>query len=445
MPLTRFTTAVIALTLALAWVVPEPANADGPRIQHWTTQNGVRVYFVPTDALPIVDLSLLFDAGSARDGSLPGLASMTSSLLAEGAAGQDAGTIARRFEAQGARFSTSSGRDSASVSLRSLSEQEPLTGALDALMDVLSRPDFPETAVDRERRRMQVSLNRSRNDPGSIASRTFWEAAYGDHPYASPPGGTEDSLEAISREDIRNFHDRYFVTGNATLALVGDLSRERAEAVAERIDASLQSGDRADPLPPAPLPDDGRVIRVPFNTAQSHIVMGQPAYARGDDAHFPLYVGNHILGGSGLVSRLAIEMREERGLSYSVSSHFNPMQANGPFMMRTQVRSDRTEEARSVLLDNLTDFRESGPDADELDDAIRNITGSFPLNLDSNSNIVGYVGSIGFHRLPLDYLDAFPENVEAVTAEAVRTAFGNHVHPSRMITVIVGPDRAGGD
>lgn len=429
----------LMLTLALA-LPGQAANAEGPRIEQWTTGGGIEVYFVRNDALPIVDLSLLFDAGSARDGNLPGLASITSSLLSESAAGMDAGAIARRFEDQGARFSASSGRDSASVSLRSLNDPDTLSGAMGALADVIGRPDFPETAVERERRRMQVALNMDRQSPGAIASRAFWETAYGDHPYAIPPGGTEESLSAISREDILGFHRRYYVRANATLAVVGAISRQEAEQLAHVIDKALPTGEEATPMPTAPMPDEGQVVRIAFRSAQSHIVMGQPGYARGDEAHFPLYVGNHVLGGSGLVSRLGEEMREERGLSYSVSSQFSPMKANGPFMVNTQVRSDRTDEAREVLRENLAELRDTGPDAEELDDAIRNITGSFPLNLDSNNKIVGYVGNIGFHGLPLDYLDTFTRNIEAVTSEAVRTAFAERLDPDRMITVIVGPE-----
>lgn len=434
---TLFAGPLLAMLLIVPW--PLPAQTDGPDIQHWIT-GGVDVYFVKSEALPIVDLSLVFDAGSARDGELPGLASMTSNLLSEGAAGMDAGDIARRFERQGARFSTSSGRDTASVSLRSLSEPETLGAAVDALADVIGRPDFPEAAVERERGRMQVSLNRTKRDPGSIASRTFWQTAYPGHPYAIPPDGTEESIAAISRDDVQAFHRRHYVDGNATLALVGAISREQAEQIARAVGEALPAGESAPDLPAAPMLEESTIVRIPFNSTQSHIIMGHAAYARGDDAHFPLYVGNHIVGGGGLVSRLAEEMREKRGLSYSISSSFNPMQVAGPFQISTQVRSDRTDEARQVLLDTLSDFRANGPTDQELEDAIRNITGSFPLNLDSNSSLVNYVANIGFHDLPLDYLDTFTDNIEAVTADDVRTQFTRRLHPDQMITVIVGPE-----
>ncbi len=438
MTLRRSIPLILFATLSL--LLAGRALAGGPEIQHWTTDNGLDVYYVQTDTLPLVDLSLMFDAGSARDGELPGLAALTSNLLGEGADGLNAGEIARLFEDQGARFSSSSGRDYASVELRSLSDRDTLDAALDALVRVVSKPDFDADVLDRQRRRMLVSLENSARNPGAVAGREFWKAAYGDHPYASNPGGTEDSLEAIGRDDVVDFHQRFYVRENATLAVVGDLDRGQAERLAEMLAGALPSGEKPEAIPEPSLPESAQTIRIPFQTSQTHIIMGHPAYARGDEAHFPLHVGNHVLGGSGLVSRLAIEMREERGLSYGVSSSFLPMRARGPFRLSTRVRTDRTEEALEVLRSELQSIRDHGPGDEELDDALRNITGSFPLNLDSNSKIAGYVASIGFHGMPLDYLDTFIDQVEAVDRESIVRHFQEQVDPERMITIILGPE-----
>jgi len=421
------------------------AGSGGPKIQHWTVDGGMRVYFVPTeDSLPLVDMSLMFDAGSARDGHLPGLSSITSSLLSEGSGGLDAGAVARLFEDQGAQFSAGSGRDSTTISLRSLSDADTLQASVKALADVISKPDFTESAVERERSRMLVALQSAERNPGAIANKAFWEASYGDHPYASPPEGTRDSIGAISRDDIRAFHERHYVGSNATLALVGDISRDQANAlaltIAETLAEALGEGEPPAALPAVTMPGEAKTIRIPFNSSQTHILMGHPGYARGNEAHYALFTGNHILGGNGLVSRLAEEMRENRGLSYSVSSNFSPMRGEGPFLMRTQVRTDRTGEARQVLLEALADIRDHGPSEEEVNDSVRNITGGFPLNLDSNGKIAGFVGTIGFFGLPLDYLDTFSGRIEAVDRDGIRNAFQRHVHPDRLITVIVGPE-----
>lgn len=423
--------------LALTLATPATAALD---IHSWTSDDGLDVYFAQSRTLPMVDLQLTFDAGAARDGDNPGLASLTSSLLSEGAAGLDADELARRFEDLGARFSASSGRDSASVGLRSLNEPDTLRAAVEALTLVVSEPDFREAAVERERRRMLLSLRNSRRDPGSLASEAFWEALYGDHPYGHNPGGTEESLERLGRPDVAAFFERYYVLENASLAIVGDLSRAEAETIANHLGNGLRRGEAPEPIPePEPTDKAGETIHIPFATSQSHVHMGQIGYARGDDDHFALYVGNHILGGSGLSSVLVDEMREARGLSYSVGTRFQPMTRSGPFLASTQIRSDRTEEALSVLRDTVASLRSDGPSEEQRNRAVRNITGSFPLQLGSNRSILGYVGIIGFHGLPLDYLDMFPARIETVTVDDVTDALQRRLDPDRFITVIVGP------
>lgn len=420
--------------------------AASPDIRHWTADEGLEVYFVRTTALPMVDLELTFDAGSARDGEHPGLARLTSNVLAEGAAGLNAGEIARRFEDQGARFSASSNRDSASVQLRTLNDPETMSAAVEALSLVVGEPDFPAAAVDRERQRMLTALRNNHQDPGYRAQEAFWEALYGDHPYGHPPGGTEDSLNALERADVRDFYRDYYVRGNATLAIVGDLSRAEAEAIANHLGESLRAGSAPEPLPePDPSVRAGETIHIPFDSSQSHVMMGQVGYARGNEDHFALYTANHILGGSGLVSRLAREMREERGLSYSVGSRFTPMKRAGPFLISTQIRSDRTPEALDVLRNTVTSLRNEGPEPDERERAVENITGSFPLQLAGNRNILAYVANIAFHDLPLDYLERFPERIKEVDRDAMVAAMQQHLDPEAFVTVIVGPRDAEGE
>jgi zinc protease len=184
------------------------------------------------------------------------------------------------------------------------------------------------------------------------------------------------------------------------------------------------------------------VQRIDFPSSQTHVYLGQPGMRRGDPDYFPLYVGNHILGGSGLVSLLMHEVREKRGLSYSTYSYFAPMAVRGPMIMGLQTKNDQAEEARGVLLDTLQRFIDEGPTDDELDAALKNITGGFPLRIDSNSDVVSYLSVIGFYDLPLDYLDRFTDRVSSVTKEQIRDAYRRRVHPQRLAMVLVG---GGGD
>jgi len=413
----------------------------GPQIDTWSTENGARVMFVRADELPMVDIRVVFDAGSARDGGRAGLAMLTNSLLNEGAGGWTPQEIALRFERLGAEFGSGAERDMAWASLRTLVEPDVLGPALEVFSVVLSLPDFPAEEVERQRATMSVGVRQSDQSPGSVAQKMFYHAIYGDHPYAHYTGGTEESLKEIERSEIVDFYRRYYAARNALVVMVGDLDRDRAERIANRLTQGLSPGDAAQTLPDVPaLRSEKREERA-FPSTQTHIHLGQPGIKRGDPDHFPIYVGNHILGGSGLVSELMDEVREKRGLSYSVYSYFLPMSAPGPFIMGAQTKNASAHEALSVMKDTLARFMRDGPSEEQLTAAKKNITGGFPLRISSNRKILDYIAMIGFYGLPLNYLDTFNANVNAVTAEDIRDAFLRRVDPERLVTVIVG----GGD
>jgi zinc protease len=428
---------LVLLALVAGAVLHTPAQAV-PRIQHWQTGEGMRVYFVRARELPILDLRLVFDAGSARDAVRPGLARITTALLDKGAGDWDADAIAARFEDVGADFSTDTDRDMSWLSLRSLSDTRYSAPALETFIRVATAPSFPERDFERARKLTLVSLQRQQQRPATVASKAFYRALYLDHPYAHPVIGDAASVKAMTREAVRGFYRRYFVARNAVLAMVGDMDRAQAERLAARISAGLAPGEPAPELPSVAALAHNHTERTPFPSEQAHIYMGQPGVRRGDPDYFPLYVGNHILGGSGFSSRLVKEVRVKRGLSYSVYSYFPPLARKGPFQLNLQTRGDQTGEAVAVAKDTLRAFIEAGPSDQELEAAIKNITGGFPLRLDSNEDIVAYLAVIGFYGLPLDYLDTFNDKVAAVTVEDIKAAFRKRLDVDRMVTVIVG-------
>ncbi|HEY5790473.1 MAG TPA: pitrilysin family protein, partial [Gammaproteobacteria bacterium] len=356
---------VTALLLLGALLAPPLAAA--PQIQTWTTPNGVRVLFIAADALPMVDVEVVFDAGSARDGALPGLALLTSGLLGEGAGGYDADAIAGTFEGLGARFGAQADRDLASVSLRSLTDPQLLEPALELLATILAEPTFAAPDFGRELDRMKVALQAQKQSPGDLAEQAFYAALYGDHPYAAPPAGSEASLAALTRDDVAAFHRRHYVARNALLAIVGAVDRAQAEALATRVTAGLAAGEPAPPLPAVPALDGPREVHVEFPSAQTHVLVGQPGIGRGDPDYFALYLGNHVLGGSGLVSRLNDTVREQRGLAYSVYSYFLPLRQPGPFQMGLQTRNDQAAEALALLDSELVRYVAEGPSGEELE------------------------------------------------------------------------------
>ena len=423
--------------LALLLLLSQPLLA-GPKIQSWQTANGARVLFVAAPDLPMVDIRVVFDAGSARDGERPGLARLTNVLLTEGAGNWNADQIAERMESVGADLESGSLRDMAWLSLRTLNTERPFNTSVETLTAVLSQPTFPADALERDRQAMLAGLRQEEQSPGALARKRFMRELYGDHPYAIHSGGDQKSLEAISANEIRDFYRRFYVARNAVVALVGALDRDQAADLAEKIVGKLPAGEPAPDLPAVPELKAEREIHQAFPSTQSHILTGQPGMRRDDPDFFPLYVGNHILGGSGLVSQLSDEVREKRGLSYSVYSYFSSMRARGPFVLGAQTQNARVKETLGVMRDTLARFIEHGPTEKELRAARQNITGGFPLEIASNAQIVGQLAMIGFYRLPLDYLDTFVGKVEAVTGEQIRDAFRRRVHPDRMVTVVVG-------
>ena len=436
-PMKRVIMAITA-TLALTALLLSRYAAATPQIQTWTTANGARVYFVPSPELPMLDVRVVFDAGSARDRTQGGLAQLTNGLLDQGAGNLDADQIAERIDGLGAELSTSAYRDMATVSLRSLTDPKLLDGALAIMADAIAAPSFPQEAFDRVQKRMLVSLRAEQESPSAIADKAFFAALYGDHPYASPTLGTEASVTALTRKDAVAFHARYYTGNNAVIAMTGAVDRAQAEKIAERIIAALPAGAPAPALPPVTMPDRPRTVRIHYPSAQTHILMGQPAITRDDPDYFPLYVGNYILGSGGLVSRMAVEVREKRALAYSAYSYFSPMRVAGPFTAGLETRNEKADEALKVMRDTLDHFIDAGPTQAELTAAKQNLSGGFPLRLDSNGKIVDNLAAIGFYRLPLDYLDTFSQKVEAVTVAQVRDAFRRRLHPEAMVTVLVG-------
>ena len=409
-----------------------------PEIQHWRTAKGVPVYFIAARELPMVDAQILFNAGSVRDGERPGLAMLTNSLLEEGAGDWSADVIADRLERVGAQLGASSRRDSAVVSLRSLTDPRYLQPAVDTVARLLKEPTFASEDLNRVRQQMLTALQGRAQSPGAIAQDAFYQALYGSHPYGSPPHGTAVSLNAITRDDVRDFHRRHYTVANVVVAIVGDLDRSGAEQLADTLVGGLPEGETIPPPPPAPSLTASQTLHIAHPSSQSHLLIGQVGISRADPDYYALYLGNHVLGGGGLVSILAQEIREQRGLAYSAYSAFSPMRQAGPFLMNLQTRNDQVDTAMEVAQTTLREFTADGPEAQRLEEARQNITGGFALDLAGNRKLANYLGIIAFYDLPLDYLENFIGVMNGITLEQVRTAWQRHVQPERLITVIVG-------
>jgi zinc protease len=423
-------------------IVAAPAYALLP-IQHWQTESGARVYFVENHDLPMLDVSVDFPAGSAFDTrGKSGLAALTLNLLKLGAGSLTEDEIARRMADAGAQLAGRFDNDRAGMSLRTLTSSDELKQALDLFARILQRPEFPVAVLEREKTRVIGAIKEADTQPDVIVSKNFHTLIYGDHPYSLRSSGEADTVAVLTRDDLVGFYHRHYTADQTVVAIMGNFSRNEAEALANKLTADLPRASAPAVIPEVPplTRAETRVIAHP--ASQSHVLIGAPGIKRGDPDYFPLFVGNYILGGGGFASRILEEVRQKRGLAYSAYSYFSPMKESGPFVIGLQTRRDQVGEAVGVVRKTLKDFVAKGPTADELKKAKLNIVGGFPLRIDSNRKILDYLGVIGFYRLPLTYLDDFVPNVEKVTLGDIRGAFARRVDPEHMVTVIVGADEA---
>lgn len=413
------------------------------KIQQWQTPSGTEVYFVEDHDLPIVDVSVNFAAGSARDtAEKSGLAGITRYLMTLGAAGLTDEAIASKMADVGAILGGNFDADRASFKLRTLSSEREQTQALDIFTKVLQKPDFPDAVLSREKARIIAGLQESATQPESISSKAFMTALYGSHPYSLDDSGEVDTVSKIKSEDLQAFYNRYYGAKGAVIAMIGDLTREQANKITDDIDSGMPQAAEAPPIAAVTLPTKPIEQRIAHPASQSHILLGYPGVKRVDPDLFPLYVGNYILGGGGFVSRLTEEVREKRGLVYSVYSYFMPMAELGPFQIGLQTKKDQADAALKLVRETLDKFMKDGVTETELKAAKANIIGGFPMRIDSNSKILDYLAVIGFYKLPLNYLDEYNKKVASVTTAQIKDAFNRRIKPENFVTIVVGDPNA---
>jgi zinc protease len=440
----------LALLLMVMLAGIRPAQAVLP-IEQWTTRQGARVLFVRADAIPMLDVAVHFDAGGRHASpDRAGLASLTAALLDSGAGALDEDAFAERFARTGAQRSASAGADGTTVTLRTLVSERELGEAVRLTASMIGSPSFPQAALVREKDRLVARLRESATQPAAIAQRRFDELLFAGHPYGR--SATVETVSAIEAEDLRAFHARNYAASRAVIAMIGAVTRERAEAIAETLLGDLGRGPSApqpgtsevalgasapppEALPPAPAP---QVLRIAHPASQSHLLLGLRGVAYDDPDLLALQWANHVLGGGGFTSRLYAEVREKRGLAYSVYSYFAPRSQPGPFVIGLQTRKDQAERALEVVRETLERFVREGPTDEELAAARANLIGGFPLKLDSNRKILSQLTLIGVHRLPIDWLERWPERLAAISREDVMRALARHLDPSQLVTVIVG-------
>jgi len=435
----------IFFTASLVLGLLQSAQAILP-IEKLDSVKGVKAYLVQTKALPIVDIEVSIDAGSRYDPiAKSGLSSMAAELMSFGVKSSQGvlgeAQIADEIADLGANIGVSVSGERATMRIRSLSRKDLRDRAVLLASLMLSSPTYDEKILEREKQRSITGLLEAQTKPEFVLERRFNKAVYGNYPLANSP--SVKSIGAVTVGDLKKFHKQFYRGDRMIVSIVGDVTSAEASEIAQALLKGVpESGDAIPSLPKferSPVESlADREINIPFDSQQAHIAMGMTAITRENSDYFPLIVGNYVLGGGGFVSRLMSEVREQRGLAYSVFSYFAPGKDAGIFQAGLQTKNDQATLALEVMSTTLAKFIENGATPTELAAAKDNLINGFPLRIDNNRKLLDNVSSIAWNGLPLDTLDVWTSKVQAVTLEQIKTAFQKYLSMDRMKIVVVG-------
>ncbi|QWD63944.1 pitrilysin family protein [Polynucleobacter sp. MWH-UH2A] len=440
----RFLQQISILLLSIFGLLTN-AHATLP-IEKLESFQGARAYLVQTKSLPMVDIEVSIDAGDRYDpAGKSGLADLTASLMTYGARGEKGllseAQIADEIADLGANIGLSVSGERAILRIRSLSRKDLRDRAVQLAAAMLSAPTYDANIVAREKQRTITSLLEAETKPEYVLERRFKSMVYGKYPLAESP--SVKSVSSITPGELTQFHKRFYRGDRMIVSIVGDVDQSQAKEIVQGLLKRIpQSGSSIPALPQlqrSPVePLAEREVTIPFDSQQAHIAMGMTAVTRNNPDYFPLLVGNYILGGGGFVSRLMAEVREKRGLAYSVFSYFSPGKDVGIFQAGLQTKSDQGSLALEVMSETIAKFIGNGPTVSELTAAKANLINGYPLRIDNNRKLLDNVSSIAWNDLPLDTMEIWTKQVEAVTLDQVTAAFQKYLAMDRMKIVLLG-------
>jgi zinc protease len=425
---------VAALLAAVSAHAPARADID---IQSVTSPGGITAWLVEDSTIPLIAMNFSFAGGAAVDpDDKAGLANFLSGMLDEGAGDLDSEDFQMRMDELSIRMSFRAQRDHFRGSLQTLSQTRD--EAFDLLKLALTAPRFDTEPLERVRGQILLGIRQDEEDPGEIANRAWMHTLFNDHPYGRPTTGTADTVRAIQADDLEDLRQRLFARQRLLIAVVGDIDAETLKRLLDDTFGALPA--EADiPEVPEATPVQGPLVEViERNIPQSVIRFGHHGIKRNDPDFIPAFIVNSILGGGGFGSRLMQEVREKRGLVYSVFSTLQPMQRAGLMFGGAATMNERAAETIAVVHNELKRMAKEGPTEAELEEAQTYLTGSYPLNFDSNSKIANQLLAIQQDELGIDYVNRRNDLINAVTLADVRRVAQQLIDAEALIFTVVG-------
>jgi zinc protease len=428
----RFAVAIVAL-------VGFAAPAGATTIERVVSPGGIEAWLVHEPAVPMIAVDFAFAGGATQDpAGKAGTAHLVSSLLDDGVGEYDSKTFHERLERKAIELNYEAERDTLRGSLRTLTENRD--EAFEALRLGLTAARFDPTDVELNRAQIMSTLRRATTNPTEIASLSWWHAAFSDHPYGRPVAGTLESVPTITIDDLKDYTRRVLARGNLKVAVVGDIDAEAVKAMLDRVFGALPAQPQLKPVANVTPHGLGQRIVVKLDVPQAVVTFGGPGIARKDPDFMAAYIVNHILGGGSFSSRLYQEVREKRGLAYSVYDSLVWLNHSSVFLGGTATRADRTGETLELIQKEIRRLAEDGPTADELAKAKAYLNGSFALNLDTSSKIAALLVQLQRDGLGIDYFSRRPEMINAVTLDDARRVAKRLLDAGLLVTVVGRPE-----
>lgn len=407
-------------------------------IRAYATHERTRVLFIETHALPIVDISVRFSAGSSRDGDLPGLANLTLKLLNQGVEGMDAKAITETFDQLGAQLTASVDKDEARLTLRTLSDGQTRKAAIDLFTRLIAQPAFAPAAVERAKASALNAIGLVQQNPTARLQQTLHAQVYGNHPYARPVEGNAQSLALIDAEKVRGFHQNAYTAANALLVIVGDISNDEATDLSIAISQALPQGPALAPVELAmdlTSPPGHTHLEAPYS--QTLIMLAQPSVPANHPDYVALQVASLIFGGSNS-SRLINELRHKRGLSYAASAFIPLWQAGGPWTISLQTAPDQQDATLALVKTLFAEWLRDGPTEEELVAVKRRLAGNLPLTSASNAQMVQQLLLMGAHDLPRNF-DALVIHAQKLSRQDIKDAINRYTRADKWKVASLGP------